>query len=275
MRITVCFKTLPELAMLTGRDWRSQGLAGPDLGYVRLGFNCFEESSLELALRLAEDSDGGPGRIELTALTIDGEGADPFLRHLYATGYHDAVRIQRPEGAELRFNPQLVSALIAGYLRKSGAQDLVMLGWQGGLGDNRQTGYLLAERLGWPCLREVAGVALSDTPGCLDVTSREAPGLITRTVSPPLVLIIGNAPDASCLRTPSMRMRLEAGKRPISLIRPEALGLAGEASGHEANELLELIRLEPKESCTMIQGADLNEKARILYHQYLKDRLEP
>ena len=209
MKIAVGFKTLPDLAMLSGSGWKIQRRGSIDLSYVKHEFNCYDESALELALRLAETS---PGPLELTALTIDQPRADGFLRHLLALDYHRAVRISPPEGADLRFDPGMVSRLIARYVSQAGGQDLVLLGMQGGMGDNRQTGYLVAEGLGWPCIREVEDLSHHETPGRLKVVSRSCGGRLTRVIEPPAVLIIGNAPRAAFLRVPSVRQRLKAAK---------------------------------------------------------------
>ena len=133
--------------------------------------------------------------------------------HLLAIGYDHAVRIQcRPEW-DLRFNPSAVSCLIAEYVRQNG-QQLVLAGIQGGDGDNGQTGLLVAERLGWPCVREVTRVARTDDPDRLKVESRIDGAALIQTVKLPLVLTIGQSLDAPCLRLPTLKQKLAAKKKP-------------------------------------------------------------
>ena len=270
MKITVAFKILPDTAMLKGAVWRADENLHIDLSYVKREFNCFDESALELALRLKESC---PGPNSLEALTIDGPRADTFLRHLYAVDYDDAVRIEPPAGRDLRFAPALVSEIISACLPKSETEQIVLLGMQGGVGDNRQTGFMLAERLGWPCIREVMDLAPADRPGCLKVTSRAYQGILTRVVSPPLVLIIGNVPQAAFLRAPNIRRRMQAGQKPLTVLRLSELGLDGAALGRGDKTLLGLERPEPEGRCIMLEGGNPAEKALRLYEDYLRERL--
>ncbi len=150
MKITVCFKTLADYTRLSPSDWTWDDHYAVDMHFIRYLFNCYDESALEMALKLADSCNSPQEKIELTALTVDDQRADLFLKHLMAVGYEDAVRIQCPEKIDLRFNPLAVSHLIAHYIQQQG-QQIAFFGMQGAEGDNGQTGLLVAERLGWPC----------------------------------------------------------------------------------------------------------------------------
>lgn len=275
MKLTVCFKTQPVTAMLAGGQMQAGPDLSIDLSYVKQEFNCFDESALELALRFNETANKQGELGALSAVTIDDQRADLFLKQLYAVGYGQAVRIQPPSNLDLRFNPSAVSALLTAYVQRQGGLDVLLLGWQSGVGDNRQTGFLLAERLGWPCIREVVGISPSDEPSHLRVVSRVPGGLLKQIVSPPVVLIIGNAPQAAYLRIPNLRRRLEANQRSVSLLTPTELGMSEADLAKDQPELQSLERPGPLGECHMLEGRDAAEKARYLYEQYLKEHLAP
>lgn len=266
MKLTVCFKTIAEYGRLPEEAWKPSLLdpdIRPDASYIRRDFNCYDESALEMGLTMGE------GSWETTALTIDTPGADLFLRHLYAVGYDRAVRID-PAGADLRFNPETVARIIAKHVVQD-RTDLVILGTQGGEGDNRQTGYFLAEILGRPCIREVTRV-ISKGDG-IEVESLSDSGTLIRNISLPAVLIVGNSLDAPILRLPTLAQKLSAAKKEIPLITPEDLGMDRAALTCNGNRLVRLGRIENRRTCTFVDGSTPEEKAKAL-HTIIKDRLE-
>ena len=269
MKIAVCFKAIADYGRLSEKDWAWDDRHLVDTSFVRRVFNCFEESALEMALKLAGRSQDGPGTAELTALTVDDRRGDLFLKHLSAVGYHRVVRIQCAEGIDLRFNAAAISELIAAYIQREGHQ-LVFLGRQGGAGDNGQTGFLVAERLGWCCIREVTAVVRHGSSDRLKVTSRIEGATLVQTVQLPLVLIAGHSPDTPYLRLPTLRQRLDAKKKPVTLISGTQLGFDNGALIDSGKTLIDLQRLQANRSCVFLKGNTAREQARQLYDQYLK-----
>ncbi|HSL60747.1 MAG TPA: hypothetical protein VK885_03105 [Desulfotignum sp.] len=283
MNLTVCFKIIPDYEMVPVHRWEVSGLEPLALRFVRQAFNCYEESALEMALALGEtggsarqDSGSpasavlGENRVARTALTVDDERADLFLRHLLAVGYDRAVRVAPDQ--DLRFFPGAVARIIAAAVNRFRPQDLVILGPRGGEGDHCQTGPLVAELLGWPCLMGVSGLALTEN-GLLEVRTITDRAHRIYTVAPPLVLVTGHALDFSCLRVPTLNQKLSARKKPVETLLPADLGLSvGYLAGTDPLPA-ELILPAPKQTCTRIEGADPREKARNLFDRYLKSRL--
>jgi len=270
MKLTVCFKTIAEYGMLSEEDWKSAILnpeMSPDTSYIRRSFNCYDESALEMGLALEE------GNWDRTALTIDTPKADLFLRHLYAVGYDRAVRIDPPD-ADLRFNPGTVARIIAKHVVRNSTQ-LVILGTQGGEGDNRQTGYFLAEILGWPCIREVTRVTSKENG--LEVESLSDNGTLIRTIALPAglpaVLIVGNSIATPLLRLPNLAQKLAATKKEIPVMTPEDLSMGKAAFAGRENRLVRLERIENRRTCIFADGRTPEEKAKVLY-THIKDRLK-
>ncbi len=273
MKIAVCFKALADFGRLSETDWKwDQGLC-VDTSFVRRMFNGFDESALELALTLSKAGEPGTSPTDLTAITVDDEKGDLFLKLLTAVGYDHAVRISCPGDVDLKFNPRALSCLISAYIRQEGHQ-LVILGLQGGEGDNRQTGPLVAEQLGWPCIGNVIEVARAGSSLCLKVSSRMDGATLIQTVCLPLVLTIGNTLNAPYLRVPTLKQKLLARNRPPLIVPDTQLGLDPDWRRTDKT-LLGLQRSPKTRSCLFLEEGPPRIQAQQLYEHHLKQRLAP
>jgi len=282
MKIAVCFKPIADYARLSQKDWKWDEGHRVDTSFIRRIFNCFEESALEMALTLSGTSEHASDLIELTALTVDNQQGDLFLKQLLAVGYNYGVRIQCKKNPDLRFTPLVMSHLISAYIKKQG-HDLVILGMQGGEGDNGQTGFLLAERLGWPCIGEVSRIIRDESHDCLKVTSRIDGGTLVQTVHLPMVLIMGHSLDSPYLRVPNLKQKLRAKKKQVIVISDIELGtyidpqtnhaLTNAPTPENDKTLMDLRKPQASQSCVFIEGENAMEQAQQLYDQYLKERL--
>ena len=184
MRVLACFKVTPDFEALRAADWLAAPVSGVPTRYVRRVLNCFDESALELALRLRDDAANLGLTADLGALCVGGREAEPYLKTLVALGYERAARValmaasdagvapsdadaatsDRPDpgrdlaGPGLDFAPDIVAAIIAGYARRAAPSDLLMLGCRSGPGDGGTVPFRVAEALGWPCLTQVTAV---------------------------------------------------------------------------------------------------------------------
>ena len=269
MKIAVCFKTIADYGRLSEKDWAWDERHFVDTSFVRRVFNCFDESALEMALKLAGTSKNASDPAELTALTVDDRQSDLFLKHLTAVGYHHVVRIQCNKKIDLRFNSLTVSDLISTYIKREG-QQLVFLGRQGGAGDNRQTGFLVAERLGWPCIREVTEVVRDESSGCLKVTSRIDGATLVQTVKLPMVLIAGDCIDSPYLRVPTLKQKLKAKKKQITILSNTRLGIDDDTLINNGKTLIDLQRPQANRPCIFLEGKNPREQAKRLYAEHLR-----
>jgi len=259
MEVLVCCKIEPDLERLTEGDWQVRDPGGIDTSYVSLKFSPCDESALETALGLA---DAGP--VRLTALTLDGRRADPFLRTLLALRF-EAVRIE--PGEDLRFRPGRTAALITAYLRGIRPQDVLLFGRQSSEGGHGQTPLLVAEMLHWPCVTEVVRIEALEA-GRIRVCSRVEGGLRTQVLRPPCVLAVGDIAH-STLRVPTLSARMQHGKRPIQVFDGPALG----AEPCQDAVLLGLTPVSHRRAGVRLDGRDPRAAARTLFFGYLQDRL--
>lgn len=267
MKILGCFKVVPDLDLVAEEDWKADDQLHVDTGYVKLLWNCFDEGALEMMLKLSDLSEGFDVVYQLNALTIGKKKYESFLKTLYALNFTHAARIEMED--EINFCPEMIASGIAGYVEKIEKQDVVVLGTQSSDGSNMKTPYLLAEKLGWPCVAQVTGLEPIDE-NHLRVTSETAEGERVWTVTTPCVIAVGNAPCAY-LRIPTLKDKMRLGKKPIEQLTLEELGVSGDKSNVR---LVDLKEVDRKRNTVVIEGETPEEKARKLYEDYLKGRLE-
>ncbi len=269
MKICTCFKTVPDDGVTIGQDRLIREDHTVDIAHIRQVFNGFEESGLEMALRLSDQLTARDQRSELTALTIDGERGDLFLKQLLAVQYDRAVRIDPGKDSDLRFDPETVSQAIAAFVNQSNGFHLLILGAHGGEGENRQTGFLVAERLGWPCIRSVTALYADEVPGQIRTVSRDDGGTLEQTVSLPVVLVVGNTAEVPYLRVPTLRQKLAAASKKSAVIPIEILQIQPVLDGGKT--LVDLYPKKTKKSCRFISGKNRRDTARHVYDRFFRE----
>lgn len=267
MRVLISFKVVPDLDLLRDKDWTINNNLPVQTAYVKKVINAYDESALELALKMAERCKSDDQKPELIALTVGETYADIFLKKLLALGFNKTYRVQN--NLDLRFNPYATAMIISAFAKKYGPFDLIAMGMQSSDGDNAKTALLTAEELAWPCITGVTGFEPA-VAGLFAVSSISDQGLVNQTVHPPCILAVGNAPS-SLLRVPTLRAIKTAAEKDIGLLSPESLNCKPEtlASGNDT-ELRELEAVNNTRDGIIIEGATAEEKARLLYENHLK-----
>src|SRR5262245_63382975 len=122
-------------------------------GSASLVTNIFCENALETALQLREklvEKSGAKSGCRITALTFGAEAAEDTLRKALAMKA-DAATLVINDGHP-HPDPLAVAQTLAAAIRKIGEFDLVMLGRESGDWGVAQTGGLIVEELGTPCV---------------------------------------------------------------------------------------------------------------------------
>ncbi len=268
MRILVCFKVTPDYEALRDADW----VAGPGDAvrsrYVRRVLNCFDESALELALRLRDALAAGEVAAGLGALSVGGRETEPFFATLYALGYERAARIE--PGAALDYAPAATAALLAAYAQRVDRSDLLLLGSRCGPGDSGTIPFLVAEELGWPCVSQVAEIEPTGGDG-LRVTCAADDGRLSLTVRPPCVLAIGNA-LVSHLRVPTLTDRLARRELRADVLAPGDVGVDLAVALDGAPAALESLERVDRTRAGVVVGGDTPaEMARALFAAHVEE----
>ncbi len=217
MKLLVCFKVIPDLDQMAAEDYTADERMQVDTSFVRIMWNCFDESGLEFGLRLSDEAEGLNLHLEKTALTVAGEQAELYLKTLNALKYDRTVLIDN-EGRDIRFMPEGIAQEIAAYAKEN-PQDYIIMGLQAAPGNNGLTPYYTAAALGIPLISNVVDLHLLKD-GRLRAVTEAGGSLYEQTARPPAVLVIGNA-VINKLRVPTLKDRMQYGKKNVDITGAE------------------------------------------------------
>src|SRR5512135_1428276 len=146
MNILVCLKQIldPEIP---ARDFRiDAGRREAARGSANLVTNIFCENALETALQFRDRGN----EAKITVISYGAASAEDSLRKALAMKADAAALVVNDGNAHP--DPLTVARVLAGAARKLGPFDLILTGRESGDWGAGQTGALLAEELGWPCI---------------------------------------------------------------------------------------------------------------------------
>lgn len=175
--------------------------------------NAWDESAVEASVQLKENNGA-----ETTLVSIGGGDNTDMIRRCYAMGIENGIHIDDQALAKAD------SSIFAKVLQKvfeTGDYDLVITGKQAQDTDSGQTGIILAEYLGVPCVSNVIAIEVMDDQHIkvsrvgdagTEIVELELPAVVTVDVSI-------NEP-----RLPQMRGIMMAKKKAIDVVDLAALG---------------------------------------------------
>jgi electron transfer flavoprotein alpha/beta subunit len=269
MTLLLTFSIVPDLEALSEADWAPESNLKIDTSFAPLDWNSFDESALEMSLKLS-DQPKGSFCFQKYAMTVGQKFCDQFLKTLAALKFDQLVRVD-PGNADLRFHPEVISQIITSFAQTQVHPDFILMGRQKQGGDNACTPLLTAELLGWPCVTQIISLEAVDEHR-LRVTSKVDGGTVVQTISAPCVLSIGDAPS-SYLRVPTLKDKMAYGKQPITQLTLADFPEAETLLSNPSVELRSLTPIRREREGFHIEAATPEEKAEILYRDYLKGRL--
>ena len=205
MNILVCMKQIPD-PEIPARDFR---LA--DVGTMNLVPDVFSENALETALQF-----GGT----ITALSFGPSSAEDTLRKALAMKAAAAALVLNE--ANDRPDPLTVAQVLAAAARKLGPFDLILTGRESGDWGAGQTGALLAEELGWPCIALVDSIERAGDG--LRVRRQTEWGFEIVEATTPVVLTVTND-EHNVPRIPKVRDVMAAHRQPLTTFTAADLGV--------------------------------------------------
>ena len=218
--------------------------------------NAWDESAVETSVQLKESHNA-----ETTVVSIGGgEDNTKMIRRCYAMGIENGIQIDDPLVA------QADSSVYAKVLQKvyeKGDYDLIMTGKQAQDTDNGQTGIMLAEYLGLPCVSNVIDIEVIDEQHIkasrlgdagTEIVELELPAVVTVDVSI-------NEP-----RLPQMRSIMMAKKKSIDVMDLAALGTSLEEVGGASlkTEVVEYIAPETRKGGEKLEGDPAEITAKVV-----------
>lgn len=262
VNIIVCLKQIldPEVP---ARDFRVDNDRKEAVrGTANLVTNIFCENALETALQLKERSGG-----KITALVFGGGEAEDTLRKALAMKADEAVLVVNDGAAHP--DPLAVAQVLAAAVRRIGAFDLVLVGRESGDWGVGQTGGLLAEELGLPCVSFVDSI---EAGGAGLLLRRQTDNGWERVdARPPLVATITNN-EFNVPRIPKTRDIMLSSRQPIAKWTLEDLGVDAAAirAGGSYSRVVDLAIPEKEVICEFVSGDTLEQKVDQLAQKILE-----
>src|SRR6266849_8130852 len=217
MNLVVCLKQIldPEIP---ARDFRVDPVKREaERGAASLVTNIFCENALETALQFRERI--GSGRI--TVLSFGPATAEDSLRKALAMKA-DSVALVLNDGHP-HPDPLTVARVLAAAIRKLGGFDLVMVGREAGDWGAGQTGGLLAEELGLPCVSFVDRIESID--GKLRLKRQTDTGWELFETELPVVVSVTND-EHNVPRIPKVRDVMMSYRQPLTQWKLDDLDIA-------------------------------------------------
>ncbi|MGD9722972.1 MAG: hypothetical protein AB7O59_21365 [Pirellulales bacterium] len=251
MNLVVCIKQIldPEIP---ARDFRVDPLKREaERGGANLVMNIFCENALETALQCREAHGG-----KLTALCVGPDDAEDVLRKALALKADEAVLVKRNGLANP--DPLFVARSLAAAIRKIGAYDVVVVGREAGDWGAGQTGGLVAEELGVPCISFAESIEPGGSPGTVKVKRQTDTGWELLEATTPLVVTITNH-DKNVPRIPKTRDVMQSYRKPLTHWSLAELDI-DPATANAYYEVAELSIPSKETQCEFISGDTLEDQ---------------
>ena len=237
MNLVVCLKQIldPEIP---ARDFRVDPVKREaERGAASLVTNIFCENALETALQFKEDS----------------------LRKALAMKA-DAAALVLNDGHP-HPDPLTVARVLAAAIRKLGGFDLVMVGREAGDWGAGQTGGLLAEELGLPCVSFVDQIENADSK--LRLRRQTDTGWEILEAEPPVVVTVTND-EHNVPRIPKVRDVMMSYRQPLLQWTLDDLGIETDEAraGTTYYEVVDLSIPQKEMRCEFVTGDTLDERTQ-------------
>ena len=253
MKLLVCLKQIldPEIP---ARDFRVDPVRREaERGAANLVTNIFCENALETALQFRERIGSG----EITVLSFGAATAEDSLRKALAMKADEAALVLND--GQPHPDPLTVARVLAAAIRKLGGFDLVMVGREAGDWGAGQTGGLLAEELGLPCVSFVDQIENAD--GKLRLRRQTDTGWEILEAEPPVVVTITND-EHNVPRIPKVRDVMMSYRQPLLQWTLDDLGIdvAEARAGTTYYEVVDLSIPQKETRCEFVTGDTLDER---------------
>lgn len=253
MNILVCLKEIldPEIP---ARDFRvDPAKREAERGSATLVTNIFCENALETALQLRDRT----GNAKITVLSYGQPSAEDSLRKALAMKADTAALVVN--GGTSNPDPLTTAHVLSAAIRKLGTFDLIMVGRESGDWGAGQTGGLIAEELGMPCVSFVDRIEAEG--GLLRLKRQTDTGWEVLEAEPPLVITITND-EHNLPRIPKVRDVMMSYRQPLTQWTLNELGIDGNEAraGNTYYQVADLSIPQKETTCEFVTGDTLDQK---------------
>lgn len=253
MNILVCLKQIldPEIP---ARDFRVDPVKREaERGAADLVTNIFCENALETALRLRERA----GSTKITVLSYGQPSAEDSLRKALAMKADAAALILNDGNANP--DPLTTAHVLAAAIRKLGRFELIMVGREAGDWGAGQTGGLIAEELGMPCVSFVDRI--ESEGGQLRLKRQTDTGWEVLEAEAPVVVTITND-EHNVPRIPKVRDVMMSYRQPLVTWTLADLDIDVDEvrAGNTYYDVVDLFIPQKETHCEFVDGDTLDER---------------
>jgi electron transfer flavoprotein beta subunit len=208
--------------------------------------NAWDENAVEAAVQLKENNSAETSLVSIGG----GEDNTKMIRKAYAMGIENGIEI---DDSALAGADSCVYAKVLQKVFENGGYDLVISGKQAQDTDSGQTGIILAENLGIPCVSNVIAIEVVDDQH-IKVSRLGDAGTEIVEIELPAVVTVSDSINEP--RLPAMRGIMMAKKKKIEGMDLAALGTSLEAVGGAAptSEIVEYMKSETRQAGQKFEG---------------------
>ena len=207
--------------------------------------NAWDENAVEASVQLKENNGA-----ETTLVSVGGGDNTDMIRKCYAMGIENGIHIEDPA---LDKADSSVFAKVLQKVYEKGDYDLVITGKQAQDTDSGQTGIMLAEYLGVPCVSNVIIIEVTDEQHIKVSRLGDAGTEIVELELPAVVTVTDSINEP---RLPQMRGIMMAKKKKIQAMDLAALGTSYNEVGGAGlkSEVVEFMASETRKAGQKFEG---------------------
>jgi len=207
--------------------------------------NAWDENAVEASVQLKENNGA-----ETTLVSIGGGDNTDMIRKCYAMGIDNGIHIEDPA---LDKADSSVYAKVLQKVFEAGEYDLIITGKQAQDTDSGQTGIILAEYLGLPCVSNVIDIEVIDEQHIKVSRSGDAGKEIVELELPAVISVDVSINEP---RLPQMRGIMMAKKKKIEVMDLAALGTSNDEVGGATpkSEVIEFMASKTRKAGQKFEG---------------------
>jgi electron transfer flavoprotein beta subunit len=217
--------------------------------------NAWDENGVEASVQLKENNGA---ETTLVCIGNDDEDTTKIIRKAYAMGIENGIQV---DNSGLDKADSSVYAKVLQKVYEKGDYDLVITGKQAQDTDSGQTGIMLAEYLGVPCVSNVISIDVVDDQHIKVSRLGDAGTEIVEMELPAVVTVSDSINEP---RLPQMRGLMMAKKKKIETMDLAALGTSPDEVGANAprSEVVEFMATTSRQAGQKFEGdpADITAK---------------
>jgi len=217
--------------------------------------NAWDESAVEASVQLKENNGA-----ETTLVSVGGGDNTDMIRRCYAMGIENGIHIEDPA---LEKADSSIYARVLQKVYEKGDYDLVITGKQAQDTDSGQTGIILAEYLGLPCVSNVVGIEVMDDQHIKVSRSGDSGSEIVEIELPAVITVDVSINEP---RLPQMRGIMMAKKKKIEVMDLAGLGTSPDEIGSAApkSEIVEFMPTETRKGGQKFEGEPADITAQVV-----------